>query len=112
MAEYDEAVRRGPGDMRKETKAEVRVIRLPIERMCEAADLFARSFHTNPDFMYLFPDERARSLACSQPSANMLVLGIDLMRAAERRPARKTDENDERRSNRKTKRPSGGSCGT
>jgi hypothetical protein len=89
MAEYDEAVRRVPGDMRKETKAEVRVIRLPIERMCEAAELFARSFHTNPDFMYLFPDERARSLACSQPSANMLVLGISLMRGGRTSPGTK-----------------------
>jgi hypothetical protein len=53
MAEHDKAVRRVPGDVRKEVKAEVRVIRLPIERLGEAADLFARSFHTNPNFMDL-----------------------------------------------------------
>jgi ribosomal protein S18 acetylase RimI-like enzyme len=51
MAEHDKAVRRVPGDVRKEVKAEVRVIRLPIERLGEAADLFARSFHTKPNFM-------------------------------------------------------------
>jgi ribosomal protein S18 acetylase RimI-like enzyme len=66
MAEHDKAVRRVPGDLRKETKAEVRVIRLPIERQGEPADFFARSFHTNPNFMDLFSDERARSLALSR----------------------------------------------
>jgi len=68
MAEHDKAVRRVPGDLRKETKAEVRVIRLPIERQGEPADFFARSFHTNPNFMDLFSDERARSLVGSQPA--------------------------------------------
>src|SRR5215213_11336691 len=66
MAEHDKAVRRVPGDLRKETKAEARVIRLPIERLDEAADLFARSFHTNPNFMDLLPDERARRSALSR----------------------------------------------
>jgi len=66
MAEHDKAVRRVPGDLRKETKAEVRVIRLPIERQGEPADFFARSFHTNPNFMDLFSDERARSVALSR----------------------------------------------
>jgi ribosomal protein S18 acetylase RimI-like enzyme len=60
MAEPDEAVRRVSGDPREETKADVRVIRLPGERLGDAAGLLARCFHANPNFVDLFPGERAR----------------------------------------------------
>jgi hypothetical protein len=49
MAEHNKAVRRLPGDLRKEMKAEARVIRLPIERLSEAADLFASAFAREHD---------------------------------------------------------------
>jgi GNAT superfamily N-acetyltransferase len=61
MAEPDEAMRRVSGDLREETKVDVRVIRLSRERLGEAAGLLARCFHTNPNFVDLFPEEGARS---------------------------------------------------
>ena len=45
------------------TKADVRVIDLPGDRLAEAASVLARSFHDNPNFVHLFPDERARARA-------------------------------------------------
>ena len=51
------------GDPQKGTEAEVRVIGLPSNRLGEAADLLARCFHANQNFVDLFPDEGARSLA-------------------------------------------------
>ncbi len=51
------------GYLREEAKADVRVIKLPEERLDEAAGLLARSFHQNPNFVDLFPDEGARSHA-------------------------------------------------
>ncbi len=41
----------------------VRVIELPGERLEEAAGVLARSFQANPNFVHLFPDERARARA-------------------------------------------------
>ena len=63
MAQHDEAVRRGSRDPRKETKMDIRVIGLPGDRVDEAAGLLARSFHNNPNFVDLFPDERTRPRA-------------------------------------------------
>ena len=45
------------------TKADVRVIDLPGDRLAEAASILARSFHDNPNFVYLFPKEGARARA-------------------------------------------------
>ena len=39
MDAFDRAVRRVPGDLRKETKVEVSVIELPEDRLGGAADL-------------------------------------------------------------------------
>ncbi len=61
MVEPDEAKRQVFGDLREETKMDVRVIRLSGERLGEAAGLLARCFHANPNFVDLFPKERARS---------------------------------------------------
>jgi ribosomal protein S18 acetylase RimI-like enzyme len=41
--------------------ADVRVIGLASDRLAEAADVLARSFHDNPNFVALFPDEKIRT---------------------------------------------------
>ena len=61
MVERGEAGRLVPGNSQEGIKEEVRVIGLPGNRLGEAAGILARSFHTNPNFVDLFPDERARS---------------------------------------------------
>ncbi len=63
MAEHDKAGRQTPGPQKEMKKAGVRVVGLPRERLGEAAGLLARSFHTNPNFVDLFPTEGARSRA-------------------------------------------------
>jgi hypothetical protein len=49
--------------IRESMSTDVRVIELPGDRLAEAADLLARSFQDNPNFVDLFPDEGARSRA-------------------------------------------------
>jgi ribosomal protein S18 acetylase RimI-like enzyme len=51
------------GDPQVKTGADVRVIELPGDRLAEAADVLARSFQDNPNFVDLFPDERIRARA-------------------------------------------------
>jgi GNAT superfamily N-acetyltransferase len=63
MVERGEEGRLILGDSQKGMKEEVRVIGLPGNRLDEAAGILACSFHTNPNFVDLFPDERARSRA-------------------------------------------------
>lgn len=54
---------RSASDSSVRTRADVRVIDLSGYRVAEAASVLARSFHDNPNFVYLFPDERARARA-------------------------------------------------
>ncbi len=54
---------RNASDSSVRTRADVRVIELPGDRVAEAASVLARSFHDNPNFVHLFPDERARARA-------------------------------------------------
>jgi len=49
-----------------ETGASVRVIELPGDRLAEAADLLARSFQANPNFVDLLPDGKVRARACAR----------------------------------------------
>jgi hypothetical protein len=43
--------------------AVARVMELPGDRLTEAAEVLVRSFLDNPNFVHLFPDERARARA-------------------------------------------------
>jgi GNAT superfamily N-acetyltransferase len=94
MAEPDEAVRRVSGDPREETKADVRVIRLPGERLGEAAGLLARCFHANPTFADLFPADGARSRGLPRVFAAGLrdALGFGHVYAATRKAWNSTGE--------------------
>ena len=53
---------RNASDSSVRTRADVCVIELPGDRVAEAASVLARTFHDNPNFVHLFPDERARAL--------------------------------------------------
>jgi GNAT superfamily N-acetyltransferase len=63
MAKHDEELRRAPAGSQQKKKTDVRVIGLPGERLDEAASLLACGSHDNPNFVDLFPEERARSRA-------------------------------------------------
>ena len=63
MAEHDKAGSQTPGPQKEMKRAGVRVAGLPRERLGEAARLLARCFLQNPNFVDLFPSERARSHA-------------------------------------------------
>ena len=86
MVERGEAGRLVPGNSQEGIKEEVRVIGLPGNRLGEAAGILARSFHTNPNFVDLFPDERARSHALPRMFAAGLrdALGFGCVYAAVR----------------------------
>jgi ribosomal protein S18 acetylase RimI-like enzyme len=60
VANCNEALHGEFGRSQRRTKAEVRVIELPTERLGEAAGLLARCFHDNPNFVDLYPDQSAR----------------------------------------------------
>jgi hypothetical protein len=66
MVAYDETGSRMPGDPPKGKNVEVRAMGLPGDRPGEAAGLLARCFHNNPNFVDLFPDQRARSRALTR----------------------------------------------
>ncbi len=72
--------------IRESMSADVRVIELPGDRLAKAAGVLARSFHTNPNFVDLFPDERARSRALPRMFAAGLrdALGFGYVYAATR----------------------------
>ena len=63
MVEQDGTRHRVSGAPQKATKETSSVIRLPRERLGEAAGLLARCFRANPNFVELFHEERARSHA-------------------------------------------------
>ena len=63
MVEQDGTRHRVSGAPQKATKETSSVIRLPRERLGEAAGLLARCFRANPNFVDLFQEERARSHA-------------------------------------------------
>ncbi len=94
MVENGEAGRQVSGDRQKGTKAEVRVIGLPGNRLGEAAGVLARSFHTNPNFVDLFPDEGARSRALGRLFAAGLrdALGFGHVYAATREAGNSTGD--------------------
>ena len=60
MVEQDGRRHRVSGAPQKATKETSSVIRLPRDRLGEAAGLLARCFRANPNFVELFQDERAR----------------------------------------------------
>jgi ribosomal protein S18 acetylase RimI-like enzyme len=70
--------------IRESMSADVRVIELPGDRLAEAADLLARSFQDNPNFVDLFPDEgaRARVLPHVQQAGLRDALGMEHVYAA------------------------------
>lgn len=86
MAEHGGAGRQIPGS-RKETKAQVRVVSLPGERLEEAVAVLIHCFHDNPNFVDLFPGDRARSRALPRMFAAGLrdASGFGHVYAAERR---------------------------
>jgi hypothetical protein len=63
MVEQDGTRHRVSGAAQKATKETSSVIRLPRERLGEAAGFLARCFRANPNFVELFHEERARSHA-------------------------------------------------
>jgi hypothetical protein len=63
MVEQVEIRHRVSGTSQKATKETSSVIRLPRERLGEAAGLLARCFHARSNFVDLFHEERARSHA-------------------------------------------------
>ena len=63
MVEQDGTRHRVSGASQKATKETSSVIRLPRERLGEAAGFLARCFRANPNFVELFHEERARSHA-------------------------------------------------
>ena len=68
---------RSASDSSVKTRAEVRVIHLPSDRLAEAAGVLARSFHDNPNFVHLFPDEGARARALRRLQQTCLRDAID-----------------------------------
>ena len=76
MVEQDETRHRVSGAPQKATKETSSEIRLPRERLGEAAGLLARCFRANPNFVDLFQEERARSHALP----HMFVRGVLLTR--------------------------------
>ncbi len=66
--------------------ADVRVIGLASDRLAEAADVLARSFHDNPNFVALFPDEKIRTRVLAHVFAAGLrdALGVKHIYAAMR----------------------------
>ena len=63
MVQQDETRHRLSGVPLKAMKEASSVIRVPRERLGEAAGLLARCFSANPTFVDLFPDDSARSHA-------------------------------------------------
>jgi hypothetical protein len=94
MVEPDEAVQQVSGDPREETKVNVRVIRLPGERLGEAAGLLARCFHANANFADLFPADGARSRTLPRMFAAGLrdALGFGHVYATTRKAWNSTEE--------------------
>ena len=76
MVEQDGTRHRVSGAPQKATKETSSVIRLPRERLGEAAGLVARCFHARSNFVDLFQEERARSHALP----HMFVRGVLLTR--------------------------------
>ena len=75
MVECDGTGRLTPRDSIELTNENFRVVGLPGERLREAAGVLARSFHTNPNFVDLFPEEGARSRALPRMFAAGLGFG-------------------------------------
>jgi hypothetical protein len=75
MVEQDETRHRVSGAPQKATKETSSEIRLPRERLGEAAGLVARCIHARSNFVDLFQEERARSLTYS-PAAFYLSPGV------------------------------------
>jgi ribosomal protein S18 acetylase RimI-like enzyme len=87
MASHDKASGEGSGAPQREEKTvDIRGTGLPGERLGEAAVLLARCFHSNPNFVDLFPGERARSRALPRMFAAGLrdALGLGHVYAAMR----------------------------
>jgi hypothetical protein len=76
MVEQDETRHRVSGAPQKATKETSSEIRLPRERLGEAAGLVARCIHARSNFVDLFQEERARSHALP----HMFVRGVLLTR--------------------------------
>jgi hypothetical protein len=72
MVEQDETRYRISGALQKATKETSSEIRLPKERLGEAAALLTRCFHARSNFVDLFQEERARSHALP----HMFVRGV------------------------------------
>ena len=72
MVEQDETRHRVSGTPQKATKETSSLIRLPRERLGEAAGLVASCFHARSNFVALFQEERARSHALP----HMFVRGV------------------------------------
>jgi ribosomal protein S18 acetylase RimI-like enzyme len=49
--------------VRESMSTDIHVIELPDDRLAEAADVLARSFQANPNFVDLFPDDKIRARA-------------------------------------------------
>ena len=62
--------------IREALSIDVRVIELPGDRLEEAVGVLTRSFHANPNFVDLFPDEGARVLPHMQRAGLHDTLGI------------------------------------
>jgi GNAT superfamily N-acetyltransferase len=79
MGVREGAVRRTPGEPREESQAEVRVVRLPRERLAEAVGVLSRSYQDHPNFIDFFPaaEVRARALprVCAAGLRDALALG-------------------------------------
>jgi hypothetical protein len=73
---------RSASDSSVRTRTDVRVIDLSGDLVAEAASVLARSFHDNPNFVYLFPDERARALPRLQQMCLHDALGFGRVNAA------------------------------
>ena len=72
MVEQDGTRHRVSGAPQKATKETSSVIRLPRERLGEAAGLVARCFHARSNFVDLFQEERA----CSHALPHIFARGI------------------------------------
>jgi len=94
MIEQDETRHRVSGIPQKAMKENFSMIGLPRERLGEAAELLARCFYTNPNFIDLFPGQRAQSLALRRMFAAGLrdALGFGHVYAATRKAERSTGD--------------------
>lgn len=60
-----------------ETDADAQIINLPSERLAEAVDVLARSFHDDPNHVDLFPNESVRARALPNEFAAACRDGLD-----------------------------------